>query len=190
MTLPIIRSGLIEAVRDVRSYLETYGVSAPVYFGWKERARTASGPGPEPNRIVIVPSDPTTGKAGPVDLRLKPGMRAIRDENNVVVGHVRALREWHRTFTVVVWAAGSSKSDEEIIEASEDLMEWVIRAFQAAVGGQVSWGEPTWSVSPKELTNGRELVLPGTLRTPIFDVPTETVRGVVSDLEGDYVPTE
>lgn len=190
MTLPIMRSGLIEAVREVRAYLERHGVSAPVHFGWKERARTTSGPGPEPNRIVIVPSDPTSGKAGPIDLNTKPGMRPIRDDANNLVGHVRSLREWHRTFTVVIWAAGSSKTDEDLIEASEDLLGWVIRAFQAAAGGQVSWGEPSWTVSPKELTNGRELILPGTIKTPIFDVATETVRGVAPDLEGDYVPTE
>lgn len=188
MALPPIKSGLVETVQQVRTYLADHQVTASVVFGWKERARknnngpTATAGG---NRVVIIPSDPL-GKSGKIDRATSPGPRNVRDGNGVVVGHVRSLFEWHRTFTVVVWASSSADSEELVVEKTETLFEWVLRAFHAAAGHQITWGEPGWTVDPKELTNGRELVVQGTLNTPMFDVPTETTRPALHMPRGTF----
>lgn len=174
------RSGLVAIYREARAYLEEHGVGASVDFGWKARRRNTNM-GARPGslggyRVVVVPSDPDSGKAGPIGLEVKPGPVDILNDAGVVVGHVRPLREWRRAFAVIIWAAGSEADEEQLVEETETLLEWVVRAFQASAGGMVTWGEPGWTPTPAELTNGRELVLPGVLRTVIYDTPTETAR--------------
>lgn len=174
------RSGLVAVFREVRTYLEEHGVGAACVFGWKERRRSTNL-GTRPGtlggyRVVVVPSDPTSGAAGSVSLGVKPGQVPITNEAGTVVGHVRPLREWRRKFSVILWATGSEASEDVLVEDTETLFEWVVRAFQESAGGMVEWGEPTWTVTPGELTNGRELVVPGVLRTVLYDTPTETTR--------------
>ena len=65
----------------------------------------------------------------------------------------------------------------------------MVRAFQHAAGGQVSWGRPKWTVAVKELNNGRALLVPGVMNTPLFDVPTETAHPTTS-LTGEFAQPE
>lgn len=181
--LPLVavpRSGLVHVYRQVDAYFREYNVGATVNFGWKAPSRTDkrghSSASTSGFRVDIVPSDPASGKAGPVTLDVKPGPVNILNASNEVVGRVRPLRQWNRTFTVMIWAAGSDVDEVELVEETETLLEWVVRAFQAAVGGLVSWGEPSWTVDAKEMTNGRKLVIPGVLKTVLYDVPNATTN--------------
>ena len=181
--LPLVavpKSGLVHVYRQVERYFIEYGVGASVIFGWKAAARTDkrghSSGSTSGFRVDIVPSDPVSGKAGPVTLAVKPGPVNILNASNEVVGRVRPLRQWERVFTVTIWAVGSEVDELDLVEETETLFEWVVRAFQAAVGGLVSWGEPSWTVDAKELTNGRKLVVPGVLKTVLYDVPHSTTH--------------
>jgi hypothetical protein len=161
------RSGLVELVKNVRTYFTDHRVTAHVSLGWRERTKSINqGPGCA-NRVVFTPSDPS-GRGG----------RITKSFGNRGPGaNPRPLVTWERFVVVSIWGAdGTKPHDEEAqIEAVETLFEWTIRAVQAFAAADATWGDPTWTTSPIEHAFGRELLVPLTHRETFFDVENPVV---------------
>lgn len=187
-----MRSGLVALVAGVRTYLTVNGVDATVALGWKARARVGNqGPGGA-NRIVFTPSD-DAGNGGRIVGTQQPGQRAVGGSGTpqTATGSVRALYDWQRVCVVSVWAIASAATGDEDardaaqLEASESLVEWMMRAVQASGRANIQFGDVRWTI-PDERSYGIEALVGLTFRHPIFDVPNEIVRPtpvITQDLE-------
>ena len=152
-------------VEGVRAWFSDNAIDASIVLGWKERTKQANqGPGGAA-RVVFSPSD-DSGKGGKLSQDFG---------NRGPGGNPRPLVMWERTCVVAVWARDPDApgDDEGAIEAVETLLEQVVQAVQAVAGNSARWGEVLWTVSPNELSFGRELRASLTLRGPLFDRTSE-----------------
>lgn len=167
------RSGLVALVKGVREYFDAVGVTANVSIGWKERAKQINQGTGRANRVVFTPSD-DSGKGGKIVAVKQPGTRQIGDP---VTHTVRSLRNWERFVVVSVWAADTTKpNDEEAqLEAVESLFESVLQAVNTFAAADAVWGDVSWTTEGIELSFGREMRAGLVFRHPLFDLPVEVV---------------
>lgn len=179
MALPPLRSGVSALVRGVRQYLNNdHEQSVSVRLGWAENMSQLNQSPETANRVVFQPSDQNggAGKMGPPSMG--PGPRRIEIDGDLV-GTVRALADHEMLFTVYVWAAPTNVRDpdeEEQIEATLELRQWVVRALHAVGQADISLGSGSISwTRPSGRQYGKELVFTFAYRLPILDVPNEIV---------------
>lgn len=179
----VIRSGLLWLVAGVQTYLTSFGVDAKVTCGFKSRGRILTqGPG-QANRIVFTPAD-DNGFGGRIVATRKVGERPVGGTSpQTTEGSVRAIRDWQRVCVVSVWSRDRTPtlgSDEdareaEELEASETLIEWMMRAVSATGLNDAQFGDVNWTF-PNERSFGLEARIGLTFQHPIFDVPVDVVR--------------
>ena len=174
------RSGLVQAVSYVQTFLTSKGLTAKCELGWKRRDRQLNQGSPlGANRVLFIPSD-SGGKGGTIVPARFPGPRNVRDPGaaDAVVGSIRSLHDWQRRVTVSVWGVDAENRTDEAkqIEATETLLEWVVRAVHSAPGAfaEAAFGEVTWS-EPPDRSFGLELIVGLTFKQPLFDEPRELV---------------
>jgi hypothetical protein len=189
----VTRSGLIAATAYVASFFAANGITAVVDVGWRKRDRQINqGPGGA-NRVVFTPSndDGDGGSMGPVRF---PGNRNVRDAvDSPPVATIRSLASWERLVLVSVWGVDSTDQQNESaqIEATETLLEWVVRAVHSAPGAfaAASFGKVKWT-PPPERSFGLEARVELTFSQPIYDVPRNLVYPSAAAVgRSTYTPT-
>lgn len=167
-------AGLTALAAGMQGYFTKYAIDTVVAFGWRARSEILNqGPGGA-NRIVIIPGDPKSGKAGP----LKRGRQAQTNP--------RVLFEWDALATMSIWGVDTNDTNDEKLQyaATVALLELAVRALQNAVEpttmtpvgvANLTLGEPSWSVDNTEMYFGRELLLPITQKGPLLDRPISTI---------------
>lgn len=170
MAVVEFKSGLVFLVRSVRTYFETYGVTATVALGQRAYgSQINQGPGGA-NRVTFLGHD-ESGKSGKLTQPLGPGERTIRNDQGVRIGSTRSLRSWVRTITACVWVPGGPGADEEDIEdALYALLESTNQAINHTGFAMIEPSDVTTTVDPKELSYGRELKFSFTMNLPLYDL--------------------
>lgn len=175
-------NGLEWLAGQVRDYfaLPDVGIGAVVQVGFRTRHRQDNQGAGRANRVLFVPGDPT-GKAGALSQPRGPGERwgdpvGAPVDVTTTTGRGRALREWIQLVTLYVWAvdATAPTNEERQIAATTELLEWTLRAMQAAAGNNAIPGDATWTI-PVDRAYGQELAVALRLRTQLYDVGSERV---------------
>ncbi len=174
----ITRSGLIAATTYVASFFAANGVTAAVSVGWRERDKVLNQGSGGANRVVFIPSS-LTGDAGAIAPVRFPGDRNVRaTAADAPIATIRSLGSWERTVSVSVWAADRSDPTNESaqIEATETLLEWVMRAVHSAPGAFADAQFGKVLMTPlTQRSYGLELSVELSFKQPIFDVPRDLV---------------
>lgn len=188
------QSGLVVLADAVRVYFDANGVRATVApVGLRYRSFSMNqGPGGG-SRIVFIPGD-FSG-----DAALKPiDEGELGDPLKRLGDNPRELVEWNRTVTISIWGVDASDvSDEQRqIEATENLLELVVRAVHNAVSpntgyaigadrdenGSSTWGKVSRTYPPVENGFGCELLVRLRIKGPLFDAPAQIVTPTLAPL--------
>lgn len=158
------------SVAPIREYFAERGLSTSVVFGRRAQAMRVNQGAGSANRVILQPGD-DTGRLGRLAPAHQPGTRDLGDDVTA-----RAIANWEALYTVFVWAAAESRSEEATFEAAEELLQWTVRAFQRVFPAQHAWGDVMVLTDPAHLVHGTELRVALTFRFPLYDVPLTRVR--------------
>lgn len=136
-----------------------------VAAGWRERGKQINQGSGGANRVVFIPGDVKTGRAG--------NFAPVARKSTTNPAALAQLDELH---TMSVWAYDGVNSNDEMaqVEAVEALLELAIQAVHFAVsadtgqalgGANVKWIDKTWTISSVEITYGREVLVTFTIAT-------------------------
>lgn len=169
-----------DMVARVRAFFVEHDVTAVVTAGFRERHKQLTqGPG-RANRVVFIPGDPTSGRAGRIGPVRNPGPRDVFSATDPTkrVGTVRSISDWDRLITLSVWAHDGDAPTDELaqIDAVTRLLEWTKRAVDNARQADLVWGEATFTPpGVRAPAFGQEVLVTLTLQHPIFDIPRDVV---------------
>ncbi len=169
------RSALVALKRSVEAYFQANNVQSDVFIGLKARDNW------QKPRVIIIPgtfdgsSEPRPMSAG-----------AFGAPKKKTTSNPRELASWTRDLTLSISSYNSTAklSEEEQIEAQEDLVESTIQAVWKAtdpttgiiIGAtNVTWGKAIHMHPPVQNAAGKELLLQFTLVTSFYDLPQPTV---------------
>jgi hypothetical protein len=168
-----------ELVKGVRAFFVDHDVTAVVTAGFRERHRQTQGPG-RANRVVFIPGDPTSGRAGKLGPVKNAGPRDVfsNEDPTVRVGTVRSIADWDRTLTLSVWGYDGDAPGDELAQlaAVTDLFEWTMRALSYVRQADILVGDVTFTLPGERAPAfGQELLVGLTLSHPLYDVPRDVV---------------
>lgn len=189
----VTRSGFLAAVDYVSTFFIENGVSAVVAVGWRARGQHLNQGVGGANRVIFTPSADDAGDGGSIGAARFPGHRNVRPAVDATpVATIRSLADWERKVLVSVWAvdAGARTDEAAQIEATETLLEWVVRAVHSAPGafGNANFGAVKWT-PPAERSFGLEARVALTFSHPIYDKPrTIFYPSAAPVARGTYTP--
>jgi hypothetical protein len=153
--------------QDVQDQFTADGLTTKFAFGWREIAKQGQA-----NRVVFVPGEPKSGKAGAYGPARYPG--TPRD------GSPRHLSTFHETVQVYCWGvdltdAATANNEQAQYEAARDLHDSVVRAIYLSPTvkpRQMKLTDPTWVTAKLERRFGAEIMFTVEIENAIVDEPS------------------
>lgn len=162
-------------VPNIVALLASYNIVGPMVgtTGWKQRQKIINQGQGQANRVLFIPGN-DKGEEG--DL-----VQPRRTNSNP-----RSLWKWERIFTCSIWAVDSSDiANEELqIQASSNLLQLTLQAMQWYASADIVLHKIRRDpVHTENLPFGREVLVEGIHREPLFDIPQAVVTGFTPNVQ-------
>lgn len=156
-------------IPNIVALLASCGLTPPIVgsTGWKQRQQILNQGKGQANRVLFIPGN-DKGEEGDI-------VQPRRTNSNP-----RSLWKWERIFTCSIWAVDSSDiANEELqIQASSNLLQLTVQAMQWFASADIVLRKIRRDpVHTENLPFGREVLVEGIHREPLYDIPQAVVTG-------------